>query len=361
MTNFYKEVNKIILIFQTFSLAPMADNVEWHRLLLQFYSFITFLLLLAIFSTALFLTGIVDQNMKSQTIGAVVFFVQLTTHMIIVIQSYYTREKHLAIFQRITQIDDDFSIKLGTNIDYANMRKKYYRKIGIYIVVMIGTIGLLIIHQFREQEAFSILFLLQICYPKIVLRVSCIQVLFYIDVVRDRLDMIAEWLRCPTKFSISKIEQTNLNNVEYSEIQLLKQLYGQVWEIGCVVNKCFGWSLLVIVAQHFIQSTIYGYLIFLAIDGAISITDAIPAILNGIAVAVILWALCSSAEKCLESVGFFFLFIIFSMAIFNKYLICIRHRILMKFYKQLKEIKIWTHSIRSYKNFHCKLTMNQWQ
>lgn len=117
------------------------------------------------------------------------------------------------------------------------------------------------------------------------MRLRCVQVLFFVCLMRARLILISDKIKEILDTKNAQTSNTNhfeaANDVRnivfvldtsaakctiYDKLLNLKQIYGELYEISETINISFGWSLLAVITQCFIDFTSNSYWTFLALE-----------------------------------------------------------------------------------------------
>lgn len=338
---FHKEMHNFIIFFQLFAIAPFSKNSLYNYLLI-IYSFCSLFAIIMIFISGIFINDVIQENSLSALVGGLQFFGLILTHMIIVVQAFLTRQNQMEIIDKLTEIDNIFQNKLYIEIPYNKIRRKYVIKNSIIICILI-IIKLYFIITLLISESSSNYYWLHCYYSILVIRLRCIQNMFYVDMIRDRLDYINEKLtgivyhtkKNDIKFILlmdddkyqyrrgrkrnQQYPNNNNNNDDYynsintkgptyEQIIILKQIYGKIWDICNLINDSFGWSLLAITTQYFIDFTSNSYYLFLAIANIVPDDTAMDSICLLIPIVFQLSILAYSCYKCSQSVSFIYVY-----------------------------------------------------
>lgn len=180
----------------------------------------------------------------------------------------------------------------------------------VLVLVIIGNT----IYMAVRHDEYLYKFLGHMVYSMLLIRVRCIQNIFYVDLLQERLQWLAEKIHSLAKSkdddqngialveNINKRENNSMQNAHYSELLSLKRIYGRIWDTNCLLNDCFGWSLLAIVTHNFIHLTSNGYWLFLALSGMLPSYQIIDSILDVSTVFYVMSLLCISCYKCTQNV-----------------------------------------------------------
>lgn len=149
-------------------------------------------------------------------------------------------------------------------------------------------------------------------YSTWITRSRFVQVIFFVYLLRERLKFFNLQLnrlrnsanRLLTNQEIDDLDIALSKQTVFEQVFHLKEAYGQLYDTCGLINKAFGWSLLTVVVQCFVDITINCYATFLFIEQA-SYEDSIGLIiLFGMAGAhlAILATLTFYSSSCAEYV-----------------------------------------------------------
>ncbi|CRL06940.1 CLUMA_CG019782, isoform A [Clunio marinus] len=138
--------------------------------------------------------------------------------------------------------------------------------------------------------------------------------MFYVDLIKEKLNLVNNKLddtirrnREKMAFAIytNKLQRFD-QRIEkrsslYDQLMALKQVYGKIWDISNLINDCFGWSLLAIVTQYFIEFTSNGYWLFLALENLLDRSIAIQSLCSIFPIVIILTTMAYSCHRCSEN------------------------------------------------------------
>lgn len=114
---------------------------------------------------------------------------------------------------------------------------------------------------------------------------------------RDKLAFIMYPEQKSSKNDFNGIKNSSL----YEQLMALKQIYGKIWDVTNLINDCFGWSLLVIVTEYFIEFTSNGYWLFLALIQSSDISFTIFSLCSLFPIVIVLTAFAYSCYQCSEN------------------------------------------------------------
>lgn len=308
MKNFYKKCPLILLLFQVFSTAPFSLNNK-NTLFMEMTSFCSLLISLTLSLLVICYSSTLTylmQNSVQKIVSVIFFFCVLITHFTIIAESYLTRRKQLQIIKNISTIDDILRQKLGK----SQTKHNYSQYIFGICSLMLFTVFSMFLMDLRNTDW---LYTLQYVYPIILIRVRCLQVIFYVDVLDKRLLAISdivvhninceEAIKCQIKIiNISKNIIQNPNSISYVELVALKKIYSCIWFTNYLMNDCFGWSLLFIFTLFFLTLTIDFYWLYLICINQFTNNEPYEILCETIGILSILWLVCNGCLKCTQNV-----------------------------------------------------------
>lgn len=306
-TAVYREYRWTLLLFQAFGLAPFGKGSNQNNLL-QLVSLFSLLLALFIMATLILLPCFVPQTGLQMVVGRLLFVAEILTLLIVVVQSYASRQKQAKILQNLDTVWELLSTSGFLVKNRARSNMKHLTKTWLLVATMIGTIVVEAVFLWFCFRAYFTTYVLQMVYPTFVNRIRCVQNVFYVDLMREQLVCVAQRLQAMT--ADVPMSQPNddkqimlypdgatwlrLNQRRNNELLALKLAYGKLWDTSCLINECFGWSLLAIITEYFIHLTTHGYWLFLTLNDLVNATQLIESVTDIATVLCILIVLCQS-------------------------------------------------------------------
>lgn len=311
MNTLYDEIWKYIFLFQIFALCPFGRN-DFQNYILGFYSLITFIAVIILAIVGMFVNNIIyDNNTLSAIVGGIVFLGEITTHLIIILHAFLSRKDLKKVIGEIIDIDDIFENKLHRPMDYQALGKKYFSKYVIIMLISKGILVFLLIFFYLGSRKTTYTFWLHSSFSIVAVNMRCIQNIFFVDLLNNRLKFLNLRLADISQRHTSKkskliiyVESYDPRNPlqkltdEFNEIMALKQIYGMIWNASNLLNDCFGWSVLVIVTRSFIGFTSHGYWSFLGFEKIIDSEYIVDSATFFILTAFLLLMLCLSCYNC---------------------------------------------------------------
>lgn len=319
MKTLYDEIRKYIFLFQIFGLCPFGRN-EFQNYIFGLYSLLYFVVLVILTLIAFLYNKIIyDNNSISAMVAGLVFLGEISTHVIIILQAFVSRYDLKKILTEISDIDDIFQNKLLRPVDWTTLKRKYFFKFTSIIVISKGLLIFLLTFLVSGSRKTTSLFWLHASFSIAVVNMRCIQNVFFVDLLRDRLEFLNQRLteiaqrnskKSKLILFVDAYDHRNHRNKptaireEFNEVLALKQIYGMIWNASVLLNNCFGWSVLAIVTRSFIGFTSHGYWLFLGMENLISSENMVDSATNFISIAFLLSILCLSCYNCTGSVSF---------------------------------------------------------
>lgn len=255
---FSEQMSVFIKVFQGFGLYPTNK-------FLKFYSGLNFMVTVLLFISAFKIYPVLKEgNSLSTLVGGLVFVGILFTHLLNVFQAYISRHDQAEIYQKLDEIDTLLSNQLLVTIDYDTFKRKLLIKYFIISAILLPIHVISIVSVTLNDLFFS--YHLHLIFPVIIIRFRCMQNMFYIDLVKEKLQLLNQRLernvdrrvRDKLRFDKDKIfmvtekfllkrEIKGSNTSLYDSIVIMKTIYGKIWDITNLCNECFGYSLLFIV------------------------------------------------------------------------------------------------------------------
>lgn len=247
---FSDEMKFFVNTFQLFSLFPFSSNAVGN-ILLKFYSVFNILLVVAIFVSAFFFFPVLEDSKDlSLLVGGLVFNGLLITHIINILQAFTSRHDQMMIYQKFDEIDYMLQNKLLVTINYSSLRQRLLIKYFVieFVLAMIHVTS--IVSTVINNLFF--MYYLHLIIPIFIIRVRCIQKIFYVDLIKEKLKLMNKKLeeiitknRDKMVFvlaseKLQKFDKKYTKTSLYDQLMTLKQIYGKIWDVSNLINDCFG-------------------------------------------------------------------------------------------------------------------------
>lgn len=246
MNVFSEEMSRFVLTFQVLSIFPFSSNPLGY-IVLKFYSLLSVIIIGLIFTSAfLIFPALHDSQDLSLLVGGLVFNGLLITHLINILQAFTSRSDQVMIYQKFDEIDYMLQNQLLVNINYQKLRQKLYFKYFIIMSIIIAVHATSIISASINELFFS--YYVHLILPIFIIRCRCIQNMFYVDLIKEKLSLVNRKLdelikknRDKMAFVLMADKLQNFNKKDartslYDQLMSLKQIYGKIWDVSNLVN-----------------------------------------------------------------------------------------------------------------------------
>lgn len=252
---------------------------------------------------------------------------EIATHIIVVWQSYATRTQQTNIVRNANAIEELLA-NAGDRRPTKSMDRRLLIKTWMLLSTVIGTIVIEIVFLSFFYQDYFVTYIAQHVFPTLVNRIRCVQNVFYVDMMSEQLDGVVQcmqtiidrdsvapsekrkaqsillypdkggWLK---KQYHPKVSNSKAKN-QICELRALKAAYSKIWETNCLINECFGWSLLAIVTEYFVHLTSNGYWLYMVFAQLITAELLVESLSDVGSVLFLMVALCQSCYACSEKV-----------------------------------------------------------
>lgn len=232
------------------------------------------LLVVFICISALFILRIFDDSTLSVAVAYSFVLSGLMAHLIIVAQAFFYRNEQQRLVTKFAYVDELLQKKLRVKIAYDKEKQEILVRI-LAISFALFAIKIAFFAHMYYRDAFLVNFWLHCMYSVFIMRLRCIQVLVFVLLLRSRINLINRkvkeiLLTHNRHMGLSSTRWTSASNGKeviflldvstkyhstYDRLLCIKQIYGELYEICEWINMTFGWSLLAIVTQCFVDFT----------------------------------------------------------------------------------------------------------
>ncbi|XP_055294772.1 putative gustatory receptor 2a [Sitodiplosis mosellana] len=322
-STFIDEMRGFIAFFLIFGLWPTWQTTKY-KTWLMLYSIFSILLVFFIFLSAIYINKVLEDSTLSTAVAYSFLFSILTTHLIIVVQSLFYRKSQTKLIQKFSQVDRLFNTKLQIFMSYRKEKQALFIRFSLLLSIFVAIkVGLMVhLHSTGRLGSFWYHCLFSIW----IMRLRSVQVLFFVYLLRARLilvnDKVKEILAArnihtgstnewqpitDTRDIVFVLDTSNAKYSTYDRLLNLKQIYGELFEICELINVTFGWSLLAIITQCFIDFTSNSYWTFLALEQKVPDTanavDCIGLLVPIVIILSLLAYYCSSCSRYARFMG----------------------------------------------------------
>lgn len=255
-------MRKFFLYFVLFGLWSSWLNSKY-KCLIQIYSIVP---TITIFSCVAFFSQLYEYTSLGRIISNTSFILILMVHSIVSIETLLSSNIQVELIKKFSLVDRLFHTKLRVSIPYLKEKQTLLTQYCILVPIMVFSKIVIVIY-FRIRKR-SINFTVSSMYSTLFLRLRLIQVLFFVYLVRNRLNLIKRELikisrsdQCLilslTKSNVLTVENAPAKPSTFDRLIYIKRIYGELFEISELINRNFGWSLLTIVTISFLRSTVH--------------------------------------------------------------------------------------------------------
>lgn len=280
-TEFYKQMRNFFLYFNLFGMCTVWQNSK-HKFLFRLHLLFCSVVMLLSFTYAIFFNRFFKRNSLLGSINNFLFIFIFVSHSTIIFETLFSTKIQMEIIEKFSFVDRLFAIKLGVETRYKWEKQKLLALCVLLMLPVIVT-NIMIVLYIHFRKALFLNGLLSM-YSTWITRSRFMQVIFFVYLLRERLKMFNSELN-----RLRNSAHLRLSNKEIVDIALLRQsvfeqaldlkeAYGQLYDTCESINKAFGWSLLTVVVQCFVDITLNCYATFLFIQQA-SYEDSIGLII----------------------------------------------------------------------------------
>lgn len=179
-------------------------------------------------------------------VATAIRFCQFFAFVMIPFETFFRRRAEMELFETLRRIDQVFRNSLKSNIDYRAHRRQQMRKICLFFLGMISITGF----SFALGDPFhmpsSLLGRLYLVYILFLLRIRVFQFAFYINVLNNLLADLKMVMR-------RQQLRTKYNPTLWKDIRFARKIYTNIWLLKSLIGKCFGFSMILFMADSGVQ------------------------------------------------------------------------------------------------------------
>lgn len=177
------------------------------------------------------------------------------------LETYFKRNTEQQLFETLQCIDKIFKKKLKHEIDYRAQRRRQMRNICIYFTVIatiiISSLSINIsIARINVETFLGILFF---AYVFVLSRMRVFQIASLINAVGDLLAELKIMMQ-------QQQQRAKYNPARWKDGQYWRKIYSKIWYLTRLISDCFGYSLVLFVANSTVQIIGAAYWNYLNID-----------------------------------------------------------------------------------------------
>lgn len=308
---FFEHIQYYILLFTIFGLWSYRQTTSKYKLLIRFYlAYVVFLEIGAFAYVISCSYKVILNSSLSKNVSNWMYIIITLTHLVIVFETFVKSKHEAQLIDKFVSVDQLFDKKLQIMIAYKRERKQIFRRFFIVIASIIYLKGALSAYLHYHNEIFTS------WYPALfsiwIMTLRSIQVVFFVYLVRGRLELIDHELksiRNPQMIRVnadrSRQNATILRIIILNRVKTLKKIYAKLFDACELINKTFGWSLLAIITQCFVDFTFNSYWSFLYLnDAAPEIVSLIICVSLLLPIAMLSSILSFYCHTCFQQVSF---------------------------------------------------------
>lgn len=270
---FHTEIRAILIVFSVFGLWPSWPSSKYRRLH-TLYSLLSIVLVVAVSVSALSILDIFDNSTLSVAVAYSFVLNALCAHLITMCQAFYHRDEQQRLIAKFAHVDQLLQRQLHVNISYRAERRHILAR-TLAIGGLLLAIKMAVILHLYYREAFAVDVWIHCLYSVFILRLRCVQILVFVLLLRSRINLIngkvkeilladnrhklpasMRWTTAAgDRDGIFLLDVSAKLHSTYDRLMRIKHIYGELYEICEWMNTTFGWSLLAIVTQCFIDFT----------------------------------------------------------------------------------------------------------
>lgn len=233
-------------------------------------------------------------------------------HFLILVEALLSRTMRQKLWQTFVNIDQNLSTLLHINVDFMTKlgARKYILK-ALSTLLICAAIELRIMIYITQNKEWSGNWYVSI-YTKVVCRSFHLFYIFFVDMVKVRMEIISAELYRFNNFNLCAMGARNRTGKrdQLRRLKVLRNAHGDLWKAINLMKNSFGWSQLANVVSNFLCSSINLYWNYAAMYYFGSNVYWRESLLATLPPFIILAVLCYSCDSCLRTV-FFFIFLLY--------------------------------------------------
>lgn len=184
---------------------------------------------------------------------------QLLISAVVPFETVFKRHTEQKLFNTFLRIDELFKDKLKHVIDYRVYCRRQMLTTWLYFIVMTTTMlfSFVTVDPFyRPRTLMGFIFFF---YILVSWHIRIFQVAFYINMLKELL------LELKT---VARRQQHRIkyNSARWKDIQYCRQIYSDIWFLRTLIDDCFGYSMILFVADSAVQIMNSAYWLYLTFE-----------------------------------------------------------------------------------------------
>lgn len=249
---------------------PVRENFKY-KLFFQVYLVLSLIVVLLMYIYAIFFNRFFERNSLLGNLNNFLFIFIFASHFTITFETFFNTDIQLQIIEKFSSFDRYFCEKFGVRAQYQQQKQKLFA-LSMTLMLPVILANIMIVLYIYVWNAVFPNGLLSM-YSTWITRLRFLQVTFFVYLVRERLKMVnfelnrlRDWLSAKQNFV--GIDIALSKQFTFQRLIELKKAYDQLHDTCDLINRAFGWSLLAIIVQCFVDITINCYATFLYFEHA---------------------------------------------------------------------------------------------
>lgn len=306
---FFTQIRHYILVFIFFGLWSSMHDFKY-KLSLRIYSIFLLLLMFCFFLLTVYFRQFYTFTTITNTVANSLFVLVVITHFIIIVESIWQRKVQKRLIKEFIIVDEIFKTKLNIRIPYQKEKRKMFIIFSTVLLIVLPIEVAVTVYLFYNSHVYYIVF--QSVYSMWIIRLRPMQVLFFVFLLRTRLNLMNEKLKMVANIikvkeggvrnrlnrGVATISGNSSSTLPIFDILLeLKQVYTELYNINESINTAFGYSLLAIMTQNFVDFTSNCYWVYLTAQSFEKLITFASLLVPNLTVLGILTFCCSSCHQ----------------------------------------------------------------
>lgn len=268
---FFRQMKNYFVWFIVFGLWSQFSQTFKYNKLIKAYSVVLTLFLFTPHVLRFCMGPIFVKDDFKNTIISSLFMTILFAHFITATETLVKSSSQTKLIDKFEHVDELFCSKLLIRVPYHKQKHGLF----IRILIVIFTINLFkgVLTALALSKLSFLNHIFAAVLSKWIMQLRTLQVVFFIYLIQERLKLINQELVDVRRILEEQPSQPGrkqdiivpkLSN--FSRILNSKEVYGELFDICGLMNDTFGWCLLAIATQAFIDFTGNSYWIFFTIE-----------------------------------------------------------------------------------------------
>lgn len=355
---FLETISLIFRMWQIFGLSPLTLDTDSFQPKLSNLQ-LTYSYLLIILESIILIWIVVCMNLYTDwTLPKLVIYLNLIMltvaqllNIVIYIEALAKRATQIEFYRKMQKIDNIFAKNFGIQQNYKSTRRQIILNGIFWIMEAILLSVFLVWMAASEGNQKMTIFIGVYMLSTFTNMIRYMQFITFVCLIKIRCEVIKERLMQTICFEADDLNELEGDKIVpvlvkldirgmslekmtvYQEIILLRQCYHCLWEASAIANRCFRWTMLFALGNHFfllVTNFYWTFLLTVFRDAANPLATIVWAIVNTRRMV----AICNICYKTIKEVRYFYL---------NQ----IIHNVLIIFPTQVEKIPLLFHQLNS--------------